>query len=175
LLARQARRRHDWLHKTTTNLAKSHGIVVVERLQIADMTRSASGSVDSPGRSVRAKAGLNRAILGMAWGKAEQMLAYKAPAEGGRLVRVPAARSSQTCARCGQAAPESRRSRDWFQCVTCGYTAPADTNAALVLLARGLLALRGTAPGYGVAGRGALADGQAVKRQPIPRGTEAIV
>ena len=61
---------------------------------------------------------------------------------------------------------ESRRSRGWFACVACGRTAPADTNAAQVLLARGLAARSGTAPGHGVAGRGAFAAGRAVKRQP---------
>jgi putative transposase len=69
LRARQARRREDWLHKQTTRLAKNHGVVVVEDLRIQNMTRSARGTIDRPGRNVRAKAGLNRSILGM--------LAYK--------------------------------------------------------------------------------------------------
>ena len=166
LRARQARRRKDWLHKVTTALAKNHGLLVVEDLHIRRMTRSARGTVEVPGRNVKAKAGLNRAILGMAWGRAEQMLAYKAPLHGGVLVSVAAAYSSQTCAACGQVAVDSRRSRDWFRCVACGHQAPADANAARVLLSRGLAALNGTAPGHGVAGRGAFAVGQAAKRQP---------
>ena len=43
------------------------------------MTRSAHGTIHRPGRNVQAKAGLNRSILAMAWGKAERMLAYKCP------------------------------------------------------------------------------------------------
>lgn len=58
LRARQARRREDWLHKTTTELAKGHGLVVLEDLTIKNMTRSARGSVDRPGQHVRSKAGL---------------------------------------------------------------------------------------------------------------------
>jgi putative transposase len=81
LRARQARRRADWLHKTTTDLAKSHG-VVVENLRIRDLTRSGRGTIEHPGSNVRAKAGLNRSILGMAWGKAEHMLACKCPMQG---------------------------------------------------------------------------------------------
>lgn len=46
LRARQARRREDWLHKTTTDLAKSHGVVVVEDLRIRDLTRSARGTIE---------------------------------------------------------------------------------------------------------------------------------
>jgi transposase len=135
-------------------------------LQIKNMTCSARGTIEKPGVNVRAKSGLNRSILGMAWSKTERMLAYKCLWEAGVLIRVRAEYSSQTCARCGEVAEESRQSRDWFCCVVCGHRAPADTNAAQVLLARGLAAHSGTAPGRGVAGRGALAGRQAVKRQP---------
>jgi len=114
---------------------------------------------------VRAKSGLNRSILGMAWSRAERMLAYKCHWQSGVLIRVRAEYSSKTCAKCGEVADESRGSRDWFCCVVCDHRAPADTNAAQVLLARGLAAHSGIAPGYGVAGRGALACGQAMKRQ----------
>jgi putative transposase len=163
---RQARRRSDWLHKATTSLAKNHSVIVVEELRISNMTRSARSTKEHPGTNVKAKSRLNRAILGMAWGKAGRMLAYKAPDTGGVFIEAPAAWSSLTCAECGRMAAGNRRSRAWFRCLTCGHAAPADTNAARVLLARGLAALSGTAPGYGVAGRGALAVGRATKRQP---------
>ena len=96
LRARQARRREDWLHKITTDLAKSHGVVVVEHLRIQNLTRSARGTVEHPGRNVGAKAALNRSILGMAWGKAERMLIYKSPLRGGVLVRVDPRNSSSS-------------------------------------------------------------------------------
>jgi putative transposase len=165
LRARQARRREDWLHNKTTELATNHSLVVIEDLAIKNMTRSARGTVDRPGRRVRIKAGLNRSVLCMAWGKAGRMLAYKCPLHGGELVKVSASYSSQTCTHCGHVSRQNRR-RASFRCVACGHTASADTNAAQVLLQRGLAAQRGTAPGYGVAGRGALAAGRAVKRQP---------
>jgi putative transposase len=149
LRARQARRREDWLHKTTTDLAKSHGVVVVENLRIRNLTRSARGTIEHPGSNVRAKAGLNRSILGMAWGKAEHMLAYKCPMQGGVLVRVDPRNSSVECARCGHSAPTNRLSQATFRCVACRHTANADTNAAQVLLERGLTALSGATPGCG--------------------------
>jgi putative transposase len=77
----------------------------------------------------------------------------KCPDYGGELTKTSAAYSSQTCAECGQVAAASRRSRERFCCVACGHAAPADTNAARVLLQRGLAARSGTASGYGVAGR----------------------
>jgi putative transposase len=165
--ARQARRREDWLHKKTTDLARGHSLVVIEDLRIKNMARSARGTVASPGRNVSAKAALNRSILGMAWGKAGRMLMYKCPFHGGELLMVPAAYSSQTCAACGHVARASRH-RARFLCM-CGRIAPADINAAQVLLQRGLAAQSGTAPGHGVAGRGAFAAGRAAKRQPPDR------
>jgi IS605 OrfB family transposase len=101
LRARQTRRRTDWVHKATTQVARSYGTIVVEDLNIAGMTRSARGIAECPGRNVRAKAGLNRAVLGMSWGRIQLLLAYKAAAQGGRLVKVAAQYSSQTCAECG--------------------------------------------------------------------------
>jgi putative transposase len=149
LRARQARRRGDWLHKTTTDLAKSHGIVVVEDLRIRNLTRSARGTIERPGSNVGAKAGLNRSILGMAWGKAELMLDYKCSQQGGVLVRVDPRNSSVECARCGHSSPTNRLSQATFGCVACRHAANADTNAAQVLLQRGLTALSGATPGCG--------------------------
>jgi putative transposase len=149
LRARQARRRQDWLHKTTTDLAKSHGVVVVEDLHVRNLIRSARGTAEQPGSNVRAKAGLNRSILAMAWGKAGRMLTYKSPLYGGVLVRVDPRNSSVECARCGHASPTNRVSQATFRCVVCRHEANADTNAAQVLLERGLTALSGAAPGCG--------------------------
>jgi putative transposase len=167
LRARQTRRREDWLHKQTTHLAKNHGLVVLEDLRIPNMIRSARGTAAKPGKNVRAKASLNRSILAMAWGKAGGMLAYKCPARGGELIKVDPRNSSLTCARCGHVTVANRVGQATFHCQSCGHRSNADFNAARVLLARGLAARSGTAPGYGVAGRGAFADGRAVKRQPL--------
>src|SRR6266508_779852 len=149
LRARQARRREDWLHKQTTRLAKNHGVVVVEDLRIQNMTRSARGTIDRPGRNVRAKAGLNRSILGMSWAKAGRMLAYKCSLRGGALVEVSARNSSIECARCRGVAPENRVDQANFRCVDCGHQANCDINAAQVLLERGLTARSGATPGCG--------------------------
>jgi putative transposase len=56
LRARQARRRLDFTHKLTTDLAKSHGWIGIEELRVKGMIRSAKGTPLAPGRRVRAKA-----------------------------------------------------------------------------------------------------------------------
>lgn len=134
--ARVANARKDFLHKTTTAIAQNHGRVVVEALAVRNMVRSAKGSVAAPGRRVRQKAGLNRAILDQGWGMFRTLLAYKLADRGGQLVEVPAAWTSQTCAECGEIAAASRVSQARFRCVACGHEANADTNAAINILRR---------------------------------------
>jgi len=147
LRAREVRRRNDWLHKRTTDLAKSHRLIVLEDLRVANMTRSTHGTVQRPSQNVRTKAKLNRSILGMAWGRAERMLAYKCPEFGGTLVKVDPRNSSIECARCGHVAKGNRVSQAASHCLTCGHAANADTNAAQVVLQRGLTAPKRCHPG----------------------------
>lgn len=136
-LHRTVRRQRDHLlHVVSHGYAKSHGTVVVERLQIQNMAASARGSVDAPGHNVRQKAGLNRSILDAGWGKLTGMLRYKLAWSGGRLVEASAAYSSQTCGACGHVDGQSRRTQARFECVSCGHRAHADLNAAQVLLQR---------------------------------------
>jgi len=134
LKARQTRRRLDFTHKLTTDLAKSHGWVGIEDLRVRNMTRSAKGTALAPGRGVRAKAGLNRAILDNAPYERRRQLAYKAPQFGSELRLVPSAFTSQTCSACGHRDPESRPGCGRvFACIACGHQAHADLNAALVI------------------------------------------
>lgn len=139
--AREADRRQDARHKMTHALACGHVIIVIEDLKITNMTASAKGTVEEPGRNVAQKAGLNRAILDTGWGEMERQLIYKTAWRGGRVVKVSAHHSSQTCAACGHVDAASRVSRDRFACTRCPHQAHADINAAMVIRQRGLVAL----------------------------------
>ncbi|WP_405477188.1 RNA-guided endonuclease InsQ/TnpB family protein [Streptomyces sp. NBC_00009] len=132
------RRREDWQHKTTTAIAETYGTVVVEALHITNMTRSAKGTVEQPGTKVVQKAGLNRSILGEAWGRTVALLAYKLAHRGGTLAQVPAQGTSQECAQCHTVTPGSRRSQAEFVCnnPACGGEGNADHNAARTALHR---------------------------------------
>ncbi|WP_169054789.1 RNA-guided endonuclease TnpB family protein [Azospirillum sp. TSA2s] len=142
LQKRVADARKDFLHKHSTIIAKNHGVVVVEALPVRSLSASAKGTVAEPGRRVRQKAGLNRAILDQGWGLFRTMLAYKLADRGGRLVEVPAAYTSQTCACCGHVDAANRPSQAVFVCVRCGHRANADTNAATNILRRADSALK---------------------------------
>lgn len=141
-LQRKVRRqREHTLHVASKHYAKNHGVVIVETLRVADMTRSAAGTAEEPGTNVAQKRGLNRAILDAGWSRFLAMLRYKVIPEGGRVLEVPAAYSSQTCAECGHVDAASRTEQSVFQCTACGHLDNADLNAARVLLARGLSVL----------------------------------
>ncbi len=139
---RVANARKDFLHKRSTEIAQNHGTVVVEALEVRNMSASAKGSVEQPGRRVKQKAGLNRAILDQGWSMFRAMLAYKLADRGGRLIEVPAAYTSQTCPVCGHVSAANRERQADFVCVACGHAANADTNAAINILRRADSALK---------------------------------
>ena len=91
---RIANARDTYLHQQAEHLARSHRLIVVEKLQIQNMTRSAAGTVEEPGTNVAAKSGLNRSILDPSMGKLIQHLRYKAVRAGGVIRTVRAAGTS---------------------------------------------------------------------------------
>ncbi len=72
------RKRDDATHQASRTLAETAHTVVVEDLNTKGMTQSAKGTREEPGTHVKAKSGLNRAILASGWGPLERKLAYKA-------------------------------------------------------------------------------------------------
>jgi putative transposase len=61
-----ARMRADWLHQLTTSLVNDHPVIALEDLKVKNMSKSAAGTADAPGKKVRQKSGLNRGILDQA-------------------------------------------------------------------------------------------------------------
>ena len=136
--------RANWCHQTSRLIADQYDIVYIEGLNTAGMTKSAKGTIDNPGKNVKAKSGLNREILKSGWYKLEQCLSYKACIE-----KVNPAYTSQTCNQCGSVNKASRKTRSIFKCRHCGHEDNADVNAALNILAAG-----STATGCGDGGSG---------------------
>lgn len=136
LSARTARIRSDWCHRASTDIARRFGLVAIEDLKIKNMTASAAGTIEEPGRNVRQKAGLNRSILEQSWGRFAEFLEYKLTERGGIMISVPPHYSSQTCASCGAVDARSRESQAVFRCVHCDHADNADVNAAKEILRR---------------------------------------
>jgi transposase len=152
LRARETDRRRDWAEKASTDIARRFDLFRVEDLQIGNMTRSAGGTAVSPGRNVRAKAGLNREILRSGWGLLVRRLEDKAR---GRVERIKPHFTSQRCSVCGHVDANSRESQARFACTACGYACNADVNAA-----------RNIAAGHAVTARGGFRDAGPVNREP---------
>lgn len=138
-----ANSRKDFLHKLTTEQTKTHSLISIEDLKVANMSRSAAGTIESPGSNVRQKAGLNRSILEQGWTEYRRQLEYKMVWTGGRVVAVPAMNTSRTCPCCGHISKDNRKTQAIFACVECGYTANADYVASVNILAAGRAVLRG--------------------------------
>jgi putative transposase len=132
------RQRLDFAHKVALDLVRQHDMIAHEALRIRTMTRSAAGTLDSPGTNVAAKSGLNKSILDAGWGVFLSVLGAKAESAGRLIVEVDARYTSQRCARCGHTAAGNRTSQDVFHCLSCGHLAHADQNAASNILRAGL-------------------------------------
>ena len=130
--------RKDFLHKATTTISKNHALVVMEDLKVRNMSASASGTLVAPGRNVRAKSGLNKAILDQGWYEFRRQLGYKLLWLGGTLIEIHPQYTSQTCNQCGCIDRLNRASQAKFLCFACGYEVNADLNAAMNILAAGL-------------------------------------
>ena len=106
------------------------------------MAKKPKARKDANGRWIRngarAKAGLNRGILGSAWGTTKTCTEYKARRAGKLVVEVAPHHTSQECAHCGHTHPDNRRSQAEFVCQCCGHTDNADHNAAQNIAARGV-------------------------------------
>lgn len=132
-----ANTRTDHLHKTTTAISQNHAVVCIEDLKIKNMSKSASGTIDKPGKNVRAKSGLNRSILDQGWFEFRRQLEYKQVWLGGEVLVVPARNTSRKCSVCGHTEEGNRTSQARFRCLACGHEANADVNAACNILAAG--------------------------------------
>ena len=132
-----ANARKDFLHKISTQISKSHAVVVIEDLKISNMSRSAKGTVENPGKQVKGKSGLNKSILDQGWHSFRKMLEYKLLWLGGHLIEVNPRNSSRTCPECKYVHADNRKTQAMFLCLKCEYSENADYVASLNILAAG--------------------------------------
>lgn len=129
--------RNDYLHQVSTDISKSHALVVLEDLKITNMSKSANGTIENPGRNVAAKSGLNRSILDQGWQSFKSYLSYKLERLSGELLLVDPRYTSQECSSCHHTEEGNRKSQAEFACLRCGHKENADVNAAKNVLAAG--------------------------------------
>lgn len=160
-----ANARKDFLHKATTTISQNHALVCIEDLQVRNMSRSAKGKVEQPGKKVAQKSGLNRAILDQGWGEFRRQLAYKMSWNGGMLLAVPPHHTSRTCPCCGHVSKDNRQTQSKFLCVDCGYENHADVVGAINVLERGYRLFACGEPAQ---------SGRSTKQEPAEATTQVI-
>lgn len=128
--AKARNRRKDFLHKASASLVREYGTIIV-------------GDV-SP--SKLAKTRMAKSINDAGWAGFKNYLSYKSIRNGGRMIEVSEAMSTQTCSECGSLPPSRPKGiaglgvRGW-QCDDCGTVHDRDHNAAKNILRVGLDAL----------------------------------
>ena len=135
--ARIGNARRDDLHKATTTISQNHAMVCIEDLQVRNMSKSATGTTERPGKNVRAKSGLNKSILDQGWFEFRRQLDYKLAWKGGWLVVVPPRNTSRTCPCCSHVSADNRQTQARFACVECGFEENADLVGAINVLRAG--------------------------------------
>jgi putative transposase len=117
--------RRDALHKLTTGLGRGDDQIVVERLNVAGLTRRGTG-----------KRGLNRALADAALAEVRRLLGYKCLWYGAALVEADRfSPSSKTCSGCGAVKTKLALHERTFRCDACGLVIDRDDNASINLQA----------------------------------------
>jgi putative transposase len=115
------RQRQDFFHKLSLRLVREFDSVAFESLNIEGLKKNHH---------------LAKAISDAAWGTFIFIHEGKAEGAGRRVVKVPAAFTSQDCSACGLRVRKSLAVRE-HRCVGCGLVLHRDHNAALNIQARG--------------------------------------
>jgi len=131
--------RRDFQHKLSTRLIRENQTISVETLAVKNMSRSAKGTTEAPGRMVKQKSGLNKSILDASWSEFIRQLEYKSLWYGRTLIGIDRwYPSSKRCSDCGFTMSKMPLSiREWA-CPECGVIHDRDVNAAHNILAAGL-------------------------------------
>ncbi|MCU0545346.1 MAG: transposase [Oscillatoriaceae cyanobacterium Prado104] len=111
--------RKDTLHKLTTLLAKNHGTIVIEDLNVSGMMANRK---------------LAKSIQDMGFYEFRRQLTYKCKLYGSKLVAVDRwFPSSKTCSGCAAKKETLSLSERVFECSHCGLIIDRDLNAAINL------------------------------------------
>jgi putative transposase len=111
--------RKDTLHKLTTLLAKNHGTIVIEDLNVSGMMANHK---------------LAKSIADMGFFEFRRQLTYKCQLYGSQLVVVDRwFPSSKTCSNCETKKETLTLNERVFECGHCGFSLDRDLNAAINL------------------------------------------
>ena len=120
------RRRFHSTHELSKKYAKSQGVIILENLNTAGMSKVGCQ--------------LGNRINRSCWSLFKTQLQQKVARFGTTVIEVNAKYTSQTCFSCGSI-DKKNRNGEQFLCTKCGYTDHADVNAAKNIRLRGIATL----------------------------------
>lgn len=109
-------------------------MIISEDLKVANMSKSASGTVGLSDRNLWEKTGLTRSLIDQGWHGLRRQLEYKQLWLGGQVLAINPSYTSTKCTCCGHIAEENRQTQSQFKCLECENSANAyfnDANDAL--------------------------------------------
>jgi len=114
--------RADFLHKLTTKLITGCKIIVMEDLNIKQMSQQKYFNA--------------RNMVDASWGKFAQLLDFKAESAGCQVIKVNPKNTTKMCSQCGglQEMPLYKRT---YECANCGLVLDRDYNSAKNILKLG--------------------------------------
>jgi putative transposase len=133
--------RRDFWHKVTYQLVHTYGLIALEQLALAFMTRNAHLALSAHDAAL---------------GAFQTTLGYKAANAGSQVVLVNPAFTSQACSGCGVLVEKALSVRV-HSCPACGLKLDRDHNAALNILKRALNSARTEPSGANVDTRSCVA------------------
>ena len=139
LSAKAARQRRAYNHFHSTRIVQSADVIIMEGLELKNVTRAVKKGKSGEHNKRKAKAGLNRSLLDNAIGQFYGMIEQKAKDAGKATTRVNPFRTSMTCNKCGFSDAKNRKTQAGFHCQKCGHSDNADRNAALNIKRMGVL------------------------------------
>jgi putative transposase len=137
--AKAHRRSENWARHCAIEIVARYGVICLEDLQLVNMTKSAKGTKEVPGKGVAKKKGLNRSLQDAALSRLAYWVCVKAEEAARRVWKVNPKDSSRECIACGHT-EAANRCRARFTCRNCGHSEHADVSAAQVITARGQVA-----------------------------------
>jgi putative transposase len=124
-----SRQRKDHAHKTARHYVDRYAVVALEDLRVCNMVKNHH---------------LARAISDAGWSQFVNILELKAESAGVRVYKIAPHFTSQLCSNCGEVVEKTPSVRT-HKCLSCGYVADRDHNAARNILAK---AVAGAQPSY---------------------------
>jgi IS605 OrfB family transposase len=101
---------------------------------------------------ITVRKGQRRQHHSWAFNQLRQFIEYKAKLAGVLVKVVDPRNTSRTCPKCGSVDKANRKSQSLFSCVSCGFSAPADTVAAGIIAGRAVVNRPYFSPALGGAG-----------------------